>query len=56
MDERPHDVKLRALAERLANGEYSIDPQLVADAILARARELMREKWAGSEGVLEAGE
>ncbi len=34
------DQKLRDLRERLARGDYAVDPGAVADAILRRAREL----------------
>ena len=38
--EHPADQKLADLKERLASGEYAIDPQAVADAILRRSRDL----------------
>lgn len=38
--EHPAEKKLADLKERLASGEYAIDPQAVADAILRRSREV----------------
>jgi hypothetical protein len=55
MDECP-DPKLQALAVRLANGDYEIDPQFIAEAILRRAHELRRLWREASEGVFEPGQ
>ncbi len=38
--EHPAEEKLADLKERLASGEYAIDPQAVADAILRRSRDV----------------
>ena len=39
VDEEP-DKKLSDLKQRLADGDYAVDPQAVADAILRRSRDI----------------
>jgi hypothetical protein len=46
-----HGTRLSALRERVVRGEYEIDCQAVADAIVRRARELALG-WAPLERVL----
>lgn len=41
MEQRHDDPELRPLAERVAGGDYRVDPVAVAEAILRRARELV---------------
>lgn len=42
MDDADATPSLATLRERIARGDYRIDPKAVADAVLRRARELAR--------------